>query len=977
MTSQNNLYEFLFFFIIFSLNAFSQHPANIHLTEKDGLPDIEFYNITEDSNGYIWLAADKGLYRYNGRNFDYYSHAKQKGNAVFGTKLDEKGRVWCNNISGQFFYTENKRLKLFIDLGNILNGELAEFIITQKELIVLLNQNVFRVDIETKEIKKDFDDLIYMGAIETIPEGYLFTKGNFLIYSDKSFKTIDSLELDVFDSYSTDYGVEDRVQITSNGTINLFHFLRFGKNEFYDFDFLESTFHPVRIPPEIRNRKIIYTSFYKNEVWFSTDSGIYVCHLENRRLKLKDVYFKDRFITKIIKDSDTNYWVITKGDGIYVIPNISIYQHQYKKEDLNITKLEKLDNNILIFGTTDGKVGTFNTKTSDYNIIDTSSVSRVSEVKRLPNSDETLIIKEKSIYKLNNSTLNYNKVNDKALIGSKILSINRNNYFIKSSYSSAYLVSKDYKLQRRLIDKRSYTNYYSKNSDKTYISTVDGLFVFNDKLDSQKIQYRGKTLLVKTIVETDNQKIWVSTFNDGIYCISGDKVISHFNSNNGLLSHRISTIKNDGNQLWVSTDEGIQYINTENNKIKNLTKQNGIPSYRISDIEIEDEKVFFSTNTGIFSLDKNKAFKTKKVPKVFISDVSVGLESRLLKSYYELEYDENSIKFTFNANGFNSFLNYQNQFRLVGQSDAWQTDINKSNTVSYYSLPSGNYTFEVKSVLADSNDDSNVSSVSFIIKKAFWKQWWFYGLILLITSIFIYLIFTNKIKKIEKKQSEILQKEQINKQLVLSQLENLRSQMNPHFIFNALNSIQEYIVFNEKELASSYLIKFSRLIRIYLEHSRENEVLLSEEIDALNIYLELEQNRFEGLLDYNVFVSKKIDAKTIKVPSLFIQPYVENAIKHGLMHKENNRFLNIDFQIDLMKNELYCSIEDNGIGIEKSKEINKERYPNHKSFASSANKKRIDLLNISRTNKILVEIKDLKSQSATGTRVIITIPLNK
>jgi LytS/YehU family sensor histidine kinase len=224
-----------------------------------------------------------------------------------------------------------------------------------------------------------------------------------------------------------------------------------------------------------------------------------------------------------------------------------------------------------------------------------------------------------------------------------------------------------------------------------------------------------------------------------------------------------------------------------------------------------------------------------------------------------------------------------------------------------------------------------------------------------------------------------LQKELISKKLVLSQLEALRSQMNPHFIFNALNSIQEYIVFNNKELASSYLIKFSRLIRIYLEHSQQNEIVLKEEISALKIYLELEKVRFEDVLDYDLQIDESLSLEQIKIPSLFIQPYVENAIKHGLLHKLNDRMLKVTFRRGNNEGYLICTIEDNGIGRSASLEINKNKTVQHQSFATSANEKRLELINLDRAEKIVVEIVDLYSNNneSKGTKVIIKIPLNK
>ena len=172
-------------------------------------------------------------------------------------------------------------------------------------------------------------------------------------------------------------------------------------------------------------------------------------------------------------------------------------------------------------------------------------------------------------------------------------------------------------------------------------------------------------------------------------------------------------------------------------------------------------------------------------------------------------------------------------------------------------------------------------------------------------------------------------KELISKKLVFSQLEALRSQMNPHFIFNALNSIQEYIVFNNKELASNYLVKFSRLIRIYLEHSQQNEIVLKEEVNALKIYLELEKIRFEDILDYDLYIDENLMLEQIKIPSLFIQPYVENAIKHGLLHKLDDRKLKVSFQKEKLNNYLVCTIEDNGIGRKQAAALQSKRTNRH------------------------------------------------
>ncbi len=215
----------------------------------------------------------------------------------------------------------------------------------------------------------------------------------------------------------------------------------------------------------------------------------------------------------------------------------------------------------------------------------------------------------------------------------------------------------------------------------------------------------------------------------------------------------------------------------------------------------------------------------------------------------------------------------------------------------------------------------------------------------------------------------------LEKQYRSSELKALKAQMDPHFIFNALNSIQEYIVLNEKKLASDYLGKFADLMRKYLHFSDKGSITLQEEINTLNIYLELEKTRFEDTLNYKINIEKELDT-SLNIPTMLVQPYVENALKHGLLHIKNNRKLMISFS-KTDNNNIQCVIEDNGIGREKSNKIQQKRATLHKSFATKATQERLTLLNFGKEKKIGVKIIDLynKNKEAIGTKVILIIPI--
>ena len=218
----------------------------------------------------------------------------------------------------------------------------------------------------------------------------------------------------------------------------------------------------------------------------------------------------------------------------------------------------------------------------------------------------------------------------------------------------------------------------------------------------------------------------------------------------------------------------------------------------------------------------------------------------------------------------------------------------------------------------------------------------------------------------------------LEKQYRESELKALKSQMNPHFIFNALNSIQEYIILNKKNEASDYLGKFADLIRTYLSHSDTGVISLQEEIESLRMYLDLESLRFEDTLSYEMHISDKLNKETTHIPTMLIQPYVENALKHGLLHKKENRKLIVSFA-NSEGNNIQCIIEDNGVGRKKAKEFQENRPALHKSFAAKATEERLNLLNYGKDKKIGVEILDLYDENnlAIGTKVLLSIPTLK
>lgn len=241
------------------------------------------------------------------------------------------------------------------------------------------------------------------------------------------------------------------------------------------------------------------------------------------------------------------------------------------------------------------------------------------------------------------------------------------------------------------------------------------------------------------------------------------------------------------------------------------------------------------------------------------------------------------------------------------------------------------------------------------------------GLFIVFIHLFIFgfFFYQRKLKKEKEKQIKLIQDLNFNKQKALI------NQMNPHFFFNTLNSIQFYILKNDKVTSNKYLSMFSKLMRTTLENSQLDVILLSDEIDSLKTYIELEQLRFVNKFNYSVGIDPSLEINLIKVPPFIIQPFVENAIWHGLMHLENREgMLTIIF---LEKNKLIeCRIIDNGIGRAKSQEI-KQSKMGTSSYGTKITEERIDLMNQMRKEKLSVTYIDHNSDLKTGTEVIIIL----
>jgi signal transduction histidine kinase len=382
---------------------------------------------------------------------------------------------------------------------------------------------------------------------------------------------------------------------------------------------------------------------------------------------------------------------------------------------------------------------------------------------------------------------------------------------------------------------------------------------------------------------------------------------------------------------------------------------------------VTDGKALYS-----YSLRQRRANNqlTAYIDEVFANGVKIDTAAT---NNFTLPNGTNNVQFL--LSGISSIgLDYSFKYRLVGENSTWISVPSAQYSVNFPAIAAGKYIFEVIAIATDGAESTPIQ-ITFNIALGWWQNWWLWLAVAFLVFLIIAIIVALRIENINQKNKLIIEKMNLQAHARDGMLAAIRSQMNPHFIFNALNTIQSYIYTNDEDKANSYLGKFSDLIRQILDASQLTHIPLSREISMLQLYLDLELMRFENTLHAVITVDPSVPTDQIEIPPMMVQPYVENAIKHGLLHKPTDRQLSIN--ISMQHDYLQIAIFDNGVGRVKSQQINSQRPKSHQSFATKANQNRLELLNQNRSRKIELSITDHVNHLGvgTGTTVLLKLPL--
>lgn len=491
--------------------------------------------------------------------------------------------------------------------------------------------------------------------------------------------------------------------------------------------------------------------------------------------------------------------------------------------------------------------------------------------------------------------------------------------------------------------------------------------------------FRGKDLerhsnSFEDVTEDSRGILWIATYT-GLFAWDPltKRVVQDYTGDEQIGGIEISHVLFDGGQnMWLSTERGIFYILHATGAIRRMNS--------VEELTNNFTNGIFEYGSDHFIYASIRGYLVRVRPSDVLGSVSLAGEVHFsdatvmdLPSHFH--YDAAGEKEMIIAPGQNRFavdfsvMNYDGSnryyYRLDGVMNNWQE--NENGHLAFYNLSPGKYTLYVRGSNLYGEVLSKEDKVTIIVRPHWWQTVWFRGLALALVLVFSIFLFRRRIRIIRREAA-------FRQRIAETEMMALRAQMNPHFIFNSLNSIENFIMRNEKRLASDYLNKFARLIRLILENSRVDAVPIEKDIEALQLYVDLEQLRFNHKFDYKAIVSHTLLHDNYRVPPMLIQPFVENAIVHGLANSDKPGLLLL-VAVDLQRDYIKYIVEDNGVGNAQAAAYKEKNRPGHQSLGLLITQERINIFNQRYNSGATLQIVDLydNQQQPAGTRVEIKI----
>lgn len=949
-------------------------------TVRNGLSNSNVFRIFQDKRGFIWFSTNYGLSCFNGKSFrNYYSTEGLTDNCILSISENNEGLKYVSTYGGGINVLTDTAIYPLHIKDHIPKSVL--YTIPYQDVIwtIALNKQkrlhkIYKNKIELLSIKKQ-------DSSEAICYKLAITGGQLYCVTNNGLYKIDSQN-----------NVIPFLHNIAQGEINDF---RQDKNGDYWIALKEQVI-------QVHNGEIINTYTLKdkfrvsnilvdhdNTVWLAT-LGEGILFIKNNQLLNLNAQLKIHkiIINDLFEDSEGNIWIATHGEGVYRINSLNILNYPVEENKLNVyckaITSYKSNKEFLI-----GSIGTV-------------SVWNNEKLTPLPFS---MLKKDHFIY-----FIIYE--NDKILLGTPYGIIEKNDSppytermipssgkqvgalcYLKDSKGVIWIGSYDgiYHLQNdRLIPASGYPALHGKRCNTIYEDHTGALWFGTDSgvvmCTPTKCTYYsfGKdpaANYINKILEDSYHRIWIAT-EHGLSCLYNNLRIT-FTTQNGLANNKCNTIiEANNNMLWIGTLNGLSCINLTKLTAKEYWAE--VYPDEVFALYSIDSTIFIGMVDGLSVIHARETNTEEIAPPLYILSAKTGNRQFFMPRKINLSYNDNKLLLDFIAISYRYPDMVEYRYKIEGLDENWHTT--KNNSIELSSIPSGSYRILLSARQNKGKWSENIA-MPIYISTPFWKTWWF------ITAATISVLFISRwqIYVYEKKKRKNLS---IYNKIIYLKQQALSALINPHFIFNCMNSIQHFLNKNDNDLANQYLADFAQLIRSTIENAQEAFIGLHKEIARIQLYLSLEHLRCGTDLQYQIIVDPELNAYDIRIPNMILQPYIENAIWHGIMPKNVPGNLSIFF-FKNNEHEIKIIVQDNGIGLNSNKTddvldeieivtdndvpkiIANNDTKKHRSLGMSLTKERLDLLKRLLGQYYIVTAKETKDSDGktTGTMVEIILPM--
>lgn len=978
---------------LFIEEAKAQHPQPYLQTAHEFFGHSrsqEAYDIETDSNGYVFLVGPGGVSRFDGQGFhEIWGAGKFEGAVIISVDKDVRGRLWVKSLTGEIGRIDQDSIVPFPfpdQLPYSSAPSYDDFHLDSNNLLSLgiRSQGMWQISNtgEAKELSADNQIAKVHGFVVTyLKDGTAF-------------------------QYSTLHRDSSDAKI---------------KHKLYFLD----EHHNLTFITQLEQTRTRYESSLiqhdDGSFTFSPGSNEIIKFTKDSVLYHRSFHFG---IIKLFADDADNLWVGTAGQGVFRVKDDQFEQADYFLPGSNSAAVA-----------TDPKGGVWiKTNRSAFAYYPKISASRyqnsagqpflvnmagmVTDGERvfvLSDSDVIHVLQHDSVVQLHAPVLPVTDLLPARLTTPSKIYYDQVNGLLWVGYYGhvACWDGESWKMfslgEERELSSR--VRGFQVLPDGTVLG-VSATFLFSIKGEEVKtFAFLGKsTGKLSCFLVTPEGDYWVGTLN-GLWRWDGTKYVRPFEKMpeplltrcRGLvyLKDRIGVLIKGGDLMTIDGDSVAPLLNAEGLPLKlaevtfdkqgTIWGRNQITSTGVCQIEIQGgqtnvvnyafddspsrefhpwnfvvnhDYVYLGSTAGIFRMARNELVIKHPDLLSVIKEARVNHQKINLQARNELEHNQNSINLFFDAITYRDFAP-EFQIRLLNWDSTWSKS--QYPAIQYTNLPPGEYTFQIQARVLQ-EPWGPIKEVVFNIATPYWQTWWFLILgTLALIGITVLLFFWRL--QLQRRRTAL----EIDK--LKAEQRAMIAQMNPHFMFNALSSIQELVYNQHKKQAVINIALFARLMRKILHHSSREKVTLSEEAETLDLYLRLESLRFEDQFEYEIHIGSGLDAEKQQLPPVFIQPFVENAIKHGLLNKEPlGGKLSIRFEQH--DQHLRCTIEDDGVGRQKSAQIQAQRNPAHRSFSTHLVEERVALFNQQQKSKMYLTVTDLidDQQRPCGTRVEIQIP---